>query len=653
MFAIFLCSEVANLRIFALVNKREVHPENSPNGCVCVAEDSWQQRVAFSPTTTTMNIVLLVLAGVLLGIGFAPLPLGVAALVGFLPLLVVLERTGGIGQTLRRLYVAFFAFHGVSNWWVSSWQREADPYLMVAGLALWLGHPFFFAMPMLAYKLIRDKRGRSQALAALPFVWTAFEWLHSLGELSYPWQALGYTQMYLTPLAQIADVTGVWGLTFIVVAVNSCVAHVWFVHAEEHERQPAKQANTMLVRIGTAITRSRLQVVAVVALLFVPLLYGVWRVSIFQHQTLLLVNRTLMVGIIQPNINPWGKWQGGGHAQVLLQEQIQDSLNTALQASSAGKQRLELALWSETAIPYRILAPVNGLYWSGLQHWVDTSRTALITGLPSDTVYASRQTAPPSAYVLARSYDTLYLDSYNSSTILYPRSSITDSSTTDNSTTDTTLHTTTSTTSHLTQSDSPIAAKVQVYRKMKLTPFAERVPYADAVGFLVKALTWGVGISGWQRGNIQWSLALPLTATDTTRIGTIICIESIYPDFVAGFVRSGAELLTVQTNDGWFNFTPGPHQHYAIAAMRAIETRRYIVRCANTGISGFITPLGTSLQQTPIDTRLGIAERIPLLQAQTLYVRLGDWLPKACTLLAVLWIVLALRGNATASGNTL
>jgi apolipoprotein N-acyltransferase len=579
-----------------------------------------------------MNVVLLLFSGIVLGIGFAPLPLGLLTFVGFLPLLVVLERTSGIGQTLRRLYVAFFAFHGASNWWVSSWQREADPYLMVAGLALWLGHPFFFAVPMLAYKLIRDKRGRAQALAALPFLWTAFEWLHSLGELSYPWQALGYTQIYHTPLAQIADVTGVWGLTFIVVAVNSCVAHVWFVYAEDVEQQDveqhsAKQANTTLIRLGRTMTRSRVQVVAVVGLLFVPLVYGVWRVSVFQHQSLLADNRVLTVGIIQPNINPWGKWQGGAHAQVLLQEQIQDSLNAALQNASAGKQReqrLQLALWSETAVPYRILAPANGLYWSGLQHWVDTSGTALITGLPSDTVYASRQTAPPSAYMMPRSYDTLYVDSYNSATILYPHSSV-----------------------------PSIPPSAQVYRKMKLTPFAERVPYADAVGFLVKALTWGVGISGWQIGNKQFSLALPLTATDTTRIGTIICIESIYPDFVAGFVRSGAELLTVQTNDGWFNFTPGPHQHYAIAAMRAIETRRYVVRCANTGISGFITPLGTSLQQTRIDTRLGIAERVPLLQVQTLYVRLGDWLPKACALLALLWIVLAVRGNAPASGNTL
>jgi apolipoprotein N-acyltransferase len=161
-----------------------------------------RMKSRFLPTNRTA--LLLTLSGICLGIGFAPLPLGILAYCGFIPLLIVLETTVGAWQTLRRLYWAFFVFHGVSNWWVSSWQREADPYLMIAGLTLWIGHPFFFAVPMLAYKALHRRLGRTAALGMLPFFWTAFEWLHSLGEASYPWQALGYTQAYYTPVVQIA-----------------------------------------------------------------------------------------------------------------------------------------------------------------------------------------------------------------------------------------------------------------------------------------------------------------------------------------------------------------------------------------------------------------------------------------------------------------
>ncbi len=559
-----------------------------------------------------MNYLLLLCSGILLGIGFPPLPFGFLAFIGFVPLLVVLERASTFGKALRYCYVAFFAFQGVSNWWVSSWQPDADPYLMAAGLALWVGHPFFFAVPMIAYTAIRQNLGRSQALAALPFLWTAFEWLHSLGEASYPWQALGYTQIYHTPLAQLADVTGVWGVSFLVVAVNVCVAYWWFMFREE------QAVNTVLVRLGASLLRVRKQIVLLVALFFVPLCYGLVRMAAFDHQTLLnrKNSQTLMIGVIQPNINPWGKWQGSVQAQVLLHRAMQDSLQNSLKNRALAGGSLDVAIWSETAIPYRILLPANAPFLVMLRQWVDTSHIALLTGVPSDTVYANGADAPSTARAVPRttlsgSVDTVFYDSFNSSMLL------------------------TSDTTRLEERTPP-----QLYRKMKLTPFAERVPYANVLTFAVKWFTWGVGISGWGLGSTQSVFVLPLKR-DTARIGSIICIESIYPNFVAGFVREGANVLTVITNDGWFNHTPGPEQHFQIAAMRAIETRRYIARTGNTGISGFITPCGTALQKSSIDTQTALAERIPLLEQHSFYVRFGDWFAMMCTGVALLWIAAA------------
>jgi apolipoprotein N-acyltransferase len=72
----------------------------------------------------------------------------------------------------------------------------------------------------------------------------------------------------------------------------------------------------------------------------------------------------------------------------------------------------------------------------------------------------------------------------------------------------------------------------------------------------------------------------------------VICYESIYSDYITDYIRKGANLLTIMTNDGWWDNTPGYRQHMNYARLRAIETRRWIARSANTGISCFIDPAG-------------------------------------------------------------
>lgn len=589
----------------------------------------------FSRLPDFRTALLLTLSGFLLGIGFAPSWLGIVAYVGFIPLLLVLERTEGVGQTLRRLYWTFFVFHGVSNWWVSSWQREADPYLMAAGIALWLGHPFFFAVPMIGYKYVRGRLGRSAALISLPFLWTAFEWLHSLGEASYPWQALGYTQTYYTPVIQIADLAGVWGLSFVIVFFNSLFAQMFF-KADELSRQNASENNALglnsfAVRVLQITSACRVQIVIGIGVALVVVAYGAFRVRDYAHEALIKTRPTVRVGIIQPNINPWGKWQGSAQEQVLLHLRLADSLrmltvkqvqDTSSTMTSQATAQLDFVLWSETAIPYRILLPQNYPYLEALRTWADTTRIAIVTGVPSDKLYRNRTEAPVTASVIPRMFDTLYAESFNSAMVLAPASNITHS-----------------------DAFAPYPPEVPIHRKMKLTPFAERVPYAEMFSFAAKALTWGVGISGWGLGREQKPLPLVRergTVRDTVQIGMVICIESIYPAFVAEYARKGANILTVITNDGWFNHTPGPEQHYMIAAMRAVETKRYVARCGNTGISGFLTPIGLSLERTTIDTEAVLQASVPLCNDTTLYVHLGDWLPiAACgwSVLALLWAI--------------
>ena len=93
-----------------------------------------------------------------------------------------------------------------------------------------------------------------------------------------------------------------------------------------------------------------------------------------------------------------------------------------------------------------------------------------------------------------------------------------------------------------------------------------------------------------------------LLPVGTHQVSTAICYEIIYPDFVRQSVRSGSELLTTITNDAWFGPSSAPSQHFEQASMRAIEEGRYLVRSANTGISGIVDLVRTASWRAPAST---------------------------------------------------
>jgi apolipoprotein N-acyltransferase len=97
-------------------------------------------------------------------------------------------------------------------------------------------------------------------------------------------------------------------------------------------------------------------------------------------------------------------------------------------------------------------------------------------------------------------------------------------------------------------------------------------------------------------------------------------------------VARGGELLTTITNDAWFGRTSAPHQHFAQASMRAIENGRYLVRAANTGISGIVDPYGRVLARSAIFEPAVVVGRARLLTEKTVYTRIGDAFAYACLL---------------------
>ena len=168
---------------------------------------------------------------------------------------------------------------------------------------------------------------------------------------------------------------------------------------------------------------------------------------------------------------------------------------------------------------------------------------------------------------------------------------------------------------------------------MRLVPFGEYVPLKSLLFFagpLVEA------VSAFSPGTE--ATLLPLGGGLAS---TAICYEIVFPDLVRRFVADGSQLLTTITNDAWFGRTVAPHQHFAQASMRAIENGRYLVRAANTGISGIVDPYGRVLARSQLFAPEVIVGEVHLVQASTLYTQIGDVVAYASLVLTVAAVLMA------------
>ena len=170
----------------------------------------------------------------------------------------------------------------------------------------------------------------------------------------------------------------------------------------------------------------------------------------------------------------------------------------------------------------------------------------------------------------------------------------------------------------------------EVHHKMRLVIGVEAMPFTN---FLNKFVDLG-GITGQLGRN---NIAVPFIKEYI--VGPAICYEGLYGECFSCFVRSGAQVMSVLSNDGWWGNTPGHKRLFDFCRLRAIETRRSIARSANTGVSGFINSRGDVLERMDWDERGVLSNEIELRQDVTLYVRYGDWIGRVCLLITFLGVM--------------
>jgi len=185
----------------------------------------------------------------------------------------------------------------------------------------------------------------------------------------------------------------------------------------------------------------------------------------------------------------------------------------------------------------------------------------------------------------------------------------------------------------------PGGALLARYRKMHLVPFGEYVPlhalFTFGGRFAAKLVQ---EVSDFTPGDEA------VTGTvDGHLIGGYICYEAIFPELVRQFPAEGAELLVNVTNDAWYGTTSAPYQHLAMAAFRAVENRRYMVRAANTGITAVVDPRGRVLERTRLFDTTVLVREVPFVAETTFYARHGPLFAQACAAAALALVLAAAR----------
>jgi apolipoprotein N-acyltransferase len=313
------------------------------------------------------------------------------------------------------------------------------------------------------------------------------------------------------------------------------------------------------------------------------------------------------VVVVQPNIDPFKEKFSGGPAYIPPVEQRERMIRLTEQTVTP---QTRLVLWPETSL--------EEVHWeSQLLMNSDVQRIRqvlaahpglrLVSGMTSVGQYPSKELASKTARYRD---DAGYYDIYNAAL-------------------------------HVDGANGPL----QVYHKSKLVPGVEKVPAWLEAALGTINLGGVVGSYGSQETRTVFRSYS--AATDSTlRVAPVICYESVYSDYVSDYVRNGATLIGIITNDGWWSDSPGYRQHLEYGRLRAIETRRDIARAANTGVSAFVNQRGDIVQQTGWWTQAASRYTVHLNDELTFYVRHGELLGYLVQVLAVLllgWLLVVRR----------
>ena len=466
-------------------------------------------------------------------------------------------------------YLTFVTWNTLTTWWV--W--NSTPEGCIAMIVL---NSLFMSIVFGGWQRFR-KLHMPFWVDALCFIsfWCAWEFLHLNWDLTWPWLNLGNVFSSCTEFVQWYEITGAFGGTIWILAANFLAVALLL---------SLRQTGKRRIITGSAL----------IGWIVLPAIFSLVRFYTYPLPTD-ENRRSIEAVIVQQNTDPWEEeyaMSNKEHAERILQV-----------ATPLITDKTDMVVCSESALAnsmkYDIFVKGQGRIsenYNGLDLFDTTILTHpklnFIFGTSTVQYYDHKatETAHPVPGNGRRYYD------YFNTSACYNRLGVTGT-----------------------------------YFKSKLVPGVEKMPYPKLFSFLEK---WAIDLGGTSGSLGEDSVQRVFLMPDCqVRIGVPICYESAYGEHFGKFVRNGAEVMAVITNDAWWGETPGHTQHFLMSKMRAVETRRSIMRAANTGTSAFIDERGTAHQTTQYGVRTAIRQKVFTNDKFTFYTRHGDYLARFFTAL--------------------
>ncbi|MEK6794682.1 MAG: apolipoprotein N-acyltransferase [Spirochaetota bacterium] len=526
--------------------------------------------------------------------------------------MAIIVYTSSLKKILLGFAVFAVTFFGILLFWVASYMLKETP-LWVAILSfiiilaiLWM----YYALTAVIASYFGKRMPYARAfIFAASF--TTLEYLRTVGFLGFPWGILGYSQFMNLPFIQIADVTGVFGISFALYFCNGVIADV-IIRFRAGEFDAGTPARPVIIEAA-----------ALIALLAGMFTYGAVTLGRSSGDAAL---RTERVALVQENYDFNYRWTGRyttepakGSFFFMDTKKIKnnDAVNGKAQNGTVVAERLaKLAVEAARAQPSLIVFSESATLdyyehflpevekFKNTPNGVKTMEAFAENGYASYlNVYRLYQgvNASKCEWLLGtplarRRTNSDKMDFYNGALLLSTNGAI-----------------------------------VERYAKRRMVPFGEAYPFYDSplknippfsflIGFMYDQLE-KAGAGNWT----PWHEATVFTHPKKGyRFSASICFEDAFGDSIREFVRRGAQVLFNISNDAWSYSDSSEWQHFAISVFRAIENRRDMLRATNCGVTGHVDAYGRIKRTFPLWTAGQMIADFTVRTGMTIYTHIGD-----------------------------
>ena len=512
-------------------------------------------------------IFLSLISALLLSISWPTYGIPFFIFFAFVPLLLMEQEISKFSKINKKgwavfglTYLAFFIWNVVTTGWLYHAKNPDGNNSLLAVAIPVIVNSLLMSLVFQLYYWYKKVRGTYFGLVFFVAIWLSFERFHLNWEFTWPWLNLGNAFSEYPQLIQWYDTIGATGGSFWILLINVFAFYTLRIWQAGRIRKD-------LVKNISILT----------AIIVLPLLISIYKYNSYQEKPVGEVTTLLL----QPKLDPYTEKYSKDSLQILG-----ELLSLAEENS---KTKVDFFIAPETAFPGNGSLSENGFNKStsiaiAKEFLGKHPQSIFLTGASTHKfLFDEADTEDYSTEI----QEGVWVNSYNSALQIIPNQ------------------------------------EVEVYHKAKLVPGVEIFPY-------IRYLKPILGDAMLDFGGANSSLGIDKerkvfsNTFNKAKMAPIICYESIYGEYVTDYVKNGANLLAIMTNDSWWDNTEGHKQLLSYARLRAIETRREIVRAANSGISAHINARGDILQDTFYDDKTALLVKANLLEEKSIYTKIGD-----------------------------